>query len=125
AVVVVDGGQHLVADVDLTVDDLHAVSGQPLDRVLHVGDTGGEAVTGDQSDIGSLPAGFRVEGSAVEDHIGALTGREHFGGDPVGDDAADAGIGFEPVVADERSEERRVGKECSAGAAAAASQITS
>jgi hypothetical protein len=43
-VVVVDGGEHLVADVELTVDDLDTVGGQSLDRVLHIGDAGGEAV---------------------------------------------------------------------------------
>src|SRR5699024_11791187 len=98
AVVVVDGGQHLVADVDLTVDDLDAVGGQPLDRVLHVGDAGGEAVTGDQADIGPLSAGFRVEGGEVREQHGGVTGGEQFSGGGAGKDAGDGGIGLEAGV---------------------------
>ena len=120
-VVMVDSGEHFVADAQLSVDDFDTVGRQALDRILHVGDAGGEAVAGDESDIGALAARFGVERGQVEDDVTALAGGEHFGCDTVGDDSADSGIGFEPVVADEFAgtvfEQGRIGRQVGVAAA--------
>ncbi|SIJ70439.1 Uncharacterised protein [Mycobacteroides abscessus subsp. abscessus] len=101
AMLVVDLGEDVGADGDLAVDDLDAVGGEALDRVLHVEDAGGEAVTLDEADIGALATGFGVERGEVEDEVAGLSGGEHLAGLAVDDDAADPGIGLEVVIADE------------------------
>lgn len=94
--------------------------GEPLDGCLDIEHASGEAVAADDAAVSTLSAGLGVERGDVEHEVEGVARRGPGDGVPVGDEAADARVRGEPVVADELGpapvEQLRVGAQIGAAA---------